>query len=176
MLNIPWCASMLVSILLSSIRPQQNWTASIATLWIANNKDKSRHTKISERWHCASTRTGIASNNGTLNSYSKNKHMLNMLRICLVINICEQILQSRIKSIHASPKEICADFLTPFWKKIQTKYLTWGTVNINLMKPPYAETRQNDSLSCWVHTCKRLWSIIQFSAIFSIPTKMASYQ
>ena len=116
MLNKPWCASMLVSILLSSIRPQQNWTASIATLWIANNKDKSRHTKISERWHCASTRTGIASNNGTLNSYSKNKHMLNMLRICLVINICEQILQSRIKSIHASPKELCADFLNPFFK------------------------------------------------------------
>ena len=74
--------------------------------------------------------------------------MLNMLRICLVINICEQILQSRIKSIHASPKEICADFFNPFKKKIQTKYLTWGTVNIHLMTPPYAETRQNDSLSC----------------------------
>ena len=109
MLNIPWGASIFVSILLSSIRPQQNWTAIINISWMASNKEKWRHTAISARCHCASTRIGISSRNVTLNRYSKHKLMLNMWHICLVFKICEQILQSWMKMIHTSPTEICVE-------------------------------------------------------------------
>ena len=116
MLNIPWGASNFVSIFLSSIQTQQNWTAIIAISRITSNKEKSRQTTISERYKCASTRIGISSRNVTLNRYSKHKLMFTMWQICLVFKICEQILQSWIRISHTSPTEICVElFLTHFW-------------------------------------------------------------
>ena len=88
MLNIPWGASMLVIIFLYHIRTQKKLTASIATSWMTSNKVKSRRTSRSARWHCASTRTVIDSRNGTLNSYSKHKHVLTMWHICLFFLGC----------------------------------------------------------------------------------------
>ena len=159
MLNIPWGASIFVSMFLSSIRPQKNWTAIIAISWMASNKDKSRHTVISARCHCASTRIGISSRNVTLNRYSKHKLMLNMWHICLVFKICEQILQSWMKIINTRPTEICVElFKNPFLDIFLTKDLTWGTVKIRLLIKPDAEIWQTASLACWVHTWKSLWS------------------
>ena len=159
MLNIPWGASIFVSIFLSSIQTQQNWTAIIAISRITSNKEKSRQTTISERYKCASTRIGISSRNVTLNRYSKHKLMFTMWQICLVFKICEQTLQSWMEIIHISFTEIFVElFLNPFLGNILPKDLTRGTVTIHLLTPTDAEIRMTTSLDYWVHTCKRLWS------------------
>ena len=159
MLNIPWGASIFVSMFPSSIRPQQNWTANISISWMASNKDKSRHYVISARCHCDSTRIRISSRNFTMNSYSKHKLMITMWHICLVFKICEQTLQSWMEIIHISFTEIFVElFLNPFLENILPKDLTRGTVTIHLLTSTDAEIRMTTSLDYWVHTCKRLWS------------------